>query len=509
MPARDKGHVVARPCGPPWRLHGNLAIFLGVITVATGIVCLLSLRGFGWGVKNEWEWHRGGEFLKGMWGLPLIPLAVALAGLPILLRWHRARRPGRLDTVVTVIFLIAITFALQMAVWFMQPGAVGAAAGVMLSPTTTTYFTYAFRHRADSLSFLLSNYAQIMREFRAHARTHPPGPLILFWATQRVVAAWPGLQRAIAGVADAFQPGGFDFIVTVARGHYAPLPRDTVAAAILAGFLLPFLGSLSVVFVYFLARLLNADQVVAVVAGFCAATIPSLVLFAPAVDQVAAFLGAAALLALCAAGMRGSLLLAAVAGVILALGTFVSLAILALAPLGGLWLALSRPGPRLRVALAWAGGFIAFFLVLFGLFRFNFIAVVLQGIGAHHAYTTQAFPRTYHKWLFWNLMDAALFLGVPLALWLGRQAIGQARRAIAVDPLLLAWLITVLALDLSGVVRGEAGRLWMFLLLPAAVPAGAAIARLGPTAGRATAVTLVLQVAQVIVFKEMMSLFVI
>jgi hypothetical protein len=67
----------------------------------------------------------------------------------------------------------------------------------------------------------------------------------------------------------------------------------------------------------------------------------------------------------------------------------------------------------------------------------------------------------------------------------------------------------VLALDVTGLVRGEAGRLWMFLLLPAAVPAGAAIARAGRGVTLAMMATLAMQVLQVLVFKEILSLFVV
>jgi hypothetical protein len=66
----------------------------------------------------------------------------------------------------------------------------------------------------------------------------------------------------------------------------------------------------------------------------------------------------------------------------------------------------------------------------------------------------------------------------------------------------------VLALDASGLVRGEVGRIWMFLLVPAAVPVGAAIARLGRGVGFATATTLAMLVGQALMFKEALSLLV-
>jgi hypothetical protein len=99
------------------------------------------------------------------------------------------------------------------------------------------------------------------------------------------------------------------------------------------------------------------------------------------------------------------------------------------------------------------------------------------------------FGRRYSTWVGWNLWDFALFLGPPLALaWLAaipgevrllRRA-GKRRQPSTVAirehdcsptiPYALVLLFVLLALDLSGRILGETGRIWMFLM-PLAVVA--------------------------------------
>jgi hypothetical protein len=76
-------------------------------------------------------------------------------------------------------------------------------------------------------------------------------------------------------------------------------------------------------------------------------------------------------------------------------------------------------------------------------------------------------PRSYLLWLPFNLLDTAIFLGLPVAALLVRRAgEGGLPSRVVLGALLL--------LDVTGTVRGEAGRIWTpllpFLLLGACPP---------------------------------------
>jgi hypothetical protein len=76
--------------------------------------------------------------------------------------------------------------------------------------------------------------------------------------------------------------------------------------------------------------------------------------------------------------------------------------------------------------------------------------------------------RGYWLWLRFDLLDFSIFLGLPLVAW-GLAGIPWRLRRTPSDtsprPALI-WTVAalVVALDLSGVTRGEIGRLWMPLM---------------------------------------------
>ena len=77
----------------------------------------------------------------------------------------------------------------------------------------------------------------------------------------------------------------------------------------------------------------------------------------------------------------------------------------------------------------------------------------------------------YPLWPLFNLYDFAVFLGLPLAVMAlarGSLALRRAWRGQAQvsDAFILGWLLALIFLDISGQVRAETGRLWLFLMLP-------------------------------------------
>jgi hypothetical protein len=105
------------------------------------------------------------------------------------------------------------------------------------------------------------------------------------------------------------------------------------------------------------------------------------------------------------------------------------------------------------------------FVVLDLVSGYNLLAVLRTSNALRmHGYN-QLWSRPYAPSLWRNLAEAALFVG-PLAV-LGLRGAAAAVRRRAQGPrlwaLTLALLVTVLTLDLSGKIRGETSRMWLFL----------------------------------------------
>jgi len=93
-------------------------------------------------------------------------------------------------------------------------------------------------------------------------------------------------------------------------------------------------------------------------------------------------------------------------------------------------------------------------------------------------------PRSYGLWLLFNLLDLAMFLGVPVAIvWATRTAASLVPPRSSVNGLRLATAAGLIVLLLSGQTRGEVGRIWLPLMPTLLV---AALARPGgPTRAEA------------------------
>ncbi len=120
----------------------------------------------------------------------------------------------------------------------------------------------------------------------------------------------------------------------------------------------------------------------------------------------------------------------------------------------------------------------------------------------HREVTTVEFPRSYWKWLLMNPVEVAIFAGLPLvaaALW-SWPGLARSPEWARLRHFLAAWLIVLALLNLSGAVRGEVGRIWLFLFWPVSLAAGTWLAS-RPRPAAVTPVLVALQVAQALLMK--------
>lgn len=79
------------------------------------------------------------------------------------------------------------------------------------------------------------------------------------------------------------------------------------------------------------------------------------------------------------------------------------------------------------------------------------------------------FPRPYSYFVFGDLVDFFFFLGIPLTVLIGLNLIQVIKKikkheTLILDALFIAFLLTLLIYNLTGLVRGEAARVWLFLI---------------------------------------------
>lgn len=343
-----------------------------------------------------------------------------------------------------------------------------------VSPSISGYYSVAVT--TIDLPDLLARYVEWMPLLPTHPQSHPPGPVLIHWWGWQFFAALPALASAVAMPLRALQ---------CHNAALMTLDNGQIASATI-GLLLPLLGGLAVWPMYAFGKRVAGARAAALVAGL----FPILPLFAmwPAEwDQVYPLLLFTGLY-LAQAGLEsrstGRLF---AAGVPLSIATFFSVGNVVLVAIVGLyslvWIiahhedATKQGSVRvcvaawIRPAIALALGCASIWLIYAAVYRVNPLDVIATG--SRLAFESTTGHRSYSLWLIWNPIDFATFFSLPLTLLLltrlpavitavrdllrGR-APGRSNWALIAAVALASFV----ALNVSGTVRGEVGRLWMY-----------------------------------------------
>ncbi|QDU69664.1 hypothetical protein [Engelhardtia mirabilis] len=409
-----------------------------------------------WGLREATPEH--GVAGAVLWSVVLIALVVGAGSA-------RLDRAGRL--VVTGWLLAASIGSLglttSLAAMEDGHGAVDVLVRRTLSKGFTSYHTVAVSEDARDVGVFLARFDELLPDLPTHARAHPPGPIVFYRALHGLVTSSPGLERALVARGEA---GGYREPL---RGP--PTQDAHVASALLGALVLLAVASLAPLACAAFARALGASRSRATGIGALTALVPGLALMTPTFDQllVPLLLTVVALLATATAPGRNAAqrwALATSAGALAGVCVFCSFGAPIFMAVGGLMAAASslargsRPGRDVAAPMALAAAVCALGFFVPMLVGYDPIAGLRAALGVHAEEFTSR--RSYGAWVLFNLWDLFVFAGPPLGvLLIARLTRREGGLAASV-----AWTlaISLLLLDLSGVVRGEAGRIWVPLM---------------------------------------------
>ena len=159
-----------------------------------------------------------------------------------------------------------------------------------------------------------------------------------------------------------------------------------------------------------------------------------------------------------------------------------------------------KPAAIIRISLWALGGFTVAVALLYFTYGLNLFAMVAALAASNHHYNVDLVHRPYGAWLIGDLWEFFLGLGTPLALLCClelpslRRSVRERRITIGSTALAVT-ILTIVLVDLAGVTRGEAIRLWIpFTVLPCIVAADYST-RSGPLVCAAALFGLILQTA--------------
>lgn len=408
----------------------GLAFGLGVIYERDPLNGLASLTHWGW------PWQDLGTFQIGLALLaPFLLIAFVL--------WRIELAASQIPVRLWLAALVLANFCLQLFSVLGDPRGVDRISKIVASADATSYFT-------DALS--IQQLADWMKHFDAaalhgHSLTHPAGPILFYYIFLRLFGPETG--------------------------------------ALLGGCAVGLIASLGVAVMYYFAELWTPEPRVRLLASAFYALIPGLVVFFPELDQMYPLFSMLIILAAVKAFSvpassykyalaLGALLFAATlfAYNLLAVGIFILY-------YGMYWWWRQDRSPAAlfaesRAAAIALTGAVSLYVLLWLSTGYNPVASLRHAF-AMQAVSARSLNRPYAVFVFADLYDFALGAGIialPILWFYLRKLRGEAGTALT-----LIGLATVLTVDLSGMLRGEAARVWLFLQPFLIVPVAIELAR--------------------------------
>lgn len=470
-----------------------ITIITVLFLVAVGIDVSPFLRGPA-PYPPEWQWTY--LFIN---TLDRIYLPIIFICILIVLFWLSEKNKSLAvkHTKLLLISIILLSLLFQLSVQFFSRAGVPVLVHRIINPELNGYFTAALP--VKNVADFLSTYNQNILKFVYHAKSHPPGAILLFFFIKQAVSAFP----ILGNIASSFSPTHAD----VKSVWDALLPSEK-AAAIFSAFLIPFLSSLSIIPLYYSSKILYGAKA-ALRSAFLFVFIPSVVLFIPINDSFLHIFAITAFFFLLKGIKQKKLLYILLSGLTLFLGAFFNLSLLPLAIFLGVFFLLNNfTQKKIRLkyifksGLVFSLGFILLPLILYLSFHFDFIQMLKIIMGS----VPDIHTRSYQIWIFYNLYDFFIFSGIPIAVVFFLSV-----KKLFLNHVLMAFLVMLVVLNFSGSIRGETGRiLVIFMPFMALIAAGFATNNLKFTphhngAGFTTrqfGIFLALQALQILVMQE-------
>ncbi|WP_420631973.1 hypothetical protein [Candidatus Leptofilum sp.] len=422
--------------------------------------------------SSVWHWPYQLRPFSRWW---LVILAGA-AFLAVLGWWLRQEKVARWQTAITLILLFASCLGMQWGLLYAdraQP--LAELVDRTLAVKTNGYYWTAAN--LDDVNSTLQNYPAAMPQFESdHARTHPPGLVLLNWFTIQLLQSTPELAQEL----------GQRIYPQRCTDLWLLEQPPAIVATLGIWAILPMILAASTIFpTYFVAKNLTANPRAAKLTVVIAA-IPALLIFAPLSDQLFALLTVLIVGTFLLGWQRQSGVWLFVSGLLLSFTTFLSIGngtlvgVLGIYAVITLWQTQWSIRQHVLPLAVFGLGTILVWLIFWLGWQAPPWEIVQVGLAQHYELVTA--KRSYGTWLLFNLVDVLIFTGLPIiAAFLSTLIVAtrnfRRRQLTPMQALAVSTAVLLLILNLSGSTRGEVGRIWLFLMPLLLIPSATWLAK--------------------------------
>lgn len=315
-------------------------------------------------------------------------------------------------------------------------------------------------------------FMQYAVKYSDHVKLSPPGAVLFYYGLIQLLQGMPGIAHVLA------EP----LRQAMCQNYTLAMYTDAQLASAWAGMLMPLWGGLTVLPMYQLGTRLF-DERAARWSVVWWPLIPSLLMFVGSLNTFLPLLAVSFILLLVDGLWRGKWWLVLCAGLVASVMTFINLSVVPMIFLAGMLVLLSflarthlytasanvfapKRAPwlwPLVVGVLFGAGLLTVWMVYYGMSGVTIFDIMRTAATPH-----LALERPYLPWLYLHLYDYFMFVGWPLVIL---AAIGVAaairagfrqHRLDAGATLLMSTVAALIVLNISGIMRGETGRLLLF-----------------------------------------------
>lgn len=407
----------------------------------------------------DWRWtYEFSNTLKRIW-LPLFVILGILYCANITEKKDFSLSKKRLVILFSMILLLG--FLLQLSILFYSRAGIFVLIHRIINPSISGYFTVS--QGIVSVPDFLHKFNTNTANYPMYAKFHPPAAILFFWVITEILKPLspflPSLSHSNPGHAD----------VLMAWSH---LTNYQKISAVASGFIVTFLANAAIIPLYYCGKILYGART-AVRCMFLFLFIPSILLFTPLNDVFLPVLTLCFFYTYLLGIKKQNYLIMCLSGFLFSLSVAFSLTFLPML----LFLLLIGFGMYIQqkkhMNMKTAAGLFSTFLIgaiilpLGIYFAFGLNSVIMtQKLLVYHENAQGG--RKYTTWVFYNLYDFFLFLGIPLGLLFIHRVHDSCKAVMnkkftikKADSVFICLTIFLLFVDVSGTVMGETARIWI------------------------------------------------
>ena len=163
--------------------------------------------------------------------------------------YYFEKRKVKLNQWILLVSLVLLTYFFQLSILYFSRSGIAVLIHRIINPDLNGYFTEAIKIK--NLGGFLADYQKNVLGFSMHATGHPPGGIIFFWFIEKIVNVISSLKTLVINLAPKHPD------VQIIWNNLTLSQRST---AVFSAFFIPFLGSLNIIPLFYLAKKLFDEK---------------------------------------------------------------------------------------------------------------------------------------------------------------------------------------------------------------------------------------------------------